>query len=150
MKRKLLLVLVLLIILIQFIQPERNEGSSPDTGFSLLPLQSEVDHLLKQSCYDCHSNHTNYPWYAWIQPVAWWLNDHIREGKQSLNFDEFDSYDSAFQIHKLEEIAHEIETGKMPLSSYTSLHPEARLSVAQKDSLIRWTKHAVKRIRQKN
>ena len=36
---------------------------------------------LQVSCYDCHSNNTAYPWYNKIQPVAWFLEDHIKNGK---------------------------------------------------------------------
>ncbi len=149
MKRKLFLALLVLLVVIQFIQPEANDGPPYNSSFYLLPMQAEVEQLLKQSCYDCHSNHTNYPWYAWIQPVAWWLDDHIREGKQSLNFDEFHTYDSAFKQHKLEEIAAEVKSGKMPLPSYTSMHPEARLSAAQKSAIINWTKAVSEKMREK-
>ena len=57
--------------------------------------------ILKTSCYDCHSNNTTYPWYSKIQPVSWWLNDHISEGKRELNFDEFGSYSIRRQFNKL-------------------------------------------------
>ena len=42
------------------------------------------------------------------------------------------------QLHKLEEISEEVIEGEMPLSSYTPMHPEARLSEEQRKQISDW------------
>ena len=95
--------------------------------------------ILKTSCYDCHSNNTTYPWYSKIQPVSWWLNDHISEGKRELNFDEFGSYSIRRQFNKLKEANEQIEENEMPLQSYTLIHRNASINDAQKQTIIKWS-----------
>ena len=92
--KRFLLLLLLVFIGIQFFRPAKNksEGISANDITAKYAVPDDVKAILKTSCYDCHSNNTNYPWYSNIQPVAWWLKDHIDEGKRELNFSEFASY----------------------------------------------------------
>lgn len=94
--------------------------------------------IFKTSCFNCHSNNTNYPWYNKIQPVAWILEDHIAEGKEELNFNEFGSYSIRRQKSKLKSMASQIDDDEMPLSSYTLIHKEAKLSDEDKDKVLTW------------
>ena len=102
----------------------------------LYPVPDSVMSILKSVCYDCHSNNTHYPWYSNIQPVALFLNRHIVEGKKELNFDEFGSYTRRRQQSKLKAIANQVRDGEMPLSSYSILHKDARLTSGQRDYII--------------
>src|SRR6187549_2563283 len=113
-------ILLLVFIIIQFIRPEKNkaEGISKNDISTLYPVPANVQSILKTSCYDCHSNNTVYPWYSKIQPFAWWLNNHIQDGKKDLNFSEFASYRIRKQYKKLEEINELVKEGEMPLDSY--------------------------------
>lgn len=140
--RKLMMVLVLALIIIQFFRPERNEGEQkiPSSIENRFPVRSEVASILERACYDCHSNRTAYPWYASVQPVAWWLDDHIREGKSHLNFNTFLDYPLHRQFHKLEELEEVTGEGEMPLASYTLVHRNAILSEADKNLLIGWSR----------
>ena len=141
MLKKILIVLVAIFILIQFFRPAKNNsGVAPHPMSAKYPMPAEVATIFKGACYNCHSNKTEYPWYAEVQPVAWWLANHVKEGKQRLNFDDFTSRRIAFQNHKLEEIGEQVEEKKMPLPSYTwlGLHPEARITEAQRDLIIDW------------
>ena len=101
-------------------------------------VPEQVQGILEKSCYNCHSNNTDYPWYAYIQPLHWYLNDHIEAGKAELNFNEFDSYSSRRKLNKLRAIANSIEDGTMPLPSYTLLHGNAVLSETEKALLMSW------------
>lgn len=85
-------------------------------------------------------------WYESIQPLGWWIADHIHEGKEELNFSEFASYSTKKQIHKLDEVIEMIEDGEMPLESYTYVHGEAKLNPQQKDKLIDWAKNGMKQL----
>jgi len=135
-------VLLAALIIIQFFKPERNLSSSETIAANdiskLYPVPQEVASILKTSCYDCHSNNTHYPWYSNFQPVAWWLADHVKEGKGELNFSEFASYRIGKQYRKLEKMNSEVKEGEMPLESYTFIHGDAKLNPAQKEKLISW------------
>lgn len=138
--KKILLIVVLLFVAIQFIPVAHNENKEA-TNKSI----EQVHHVpeavlttLKTSCYDCHSNQTHYPWYAKIQPVAFWIGDHIEEGKDELNFSKFGDYSLRRQFHKLEEISEQIEENEMPLKSYTVIHGNAVLSDIQKKEMKEW------------
>jgi hypothetical protein len=135
-KKKFLYAVVAILILIQFIRPERNLGKA-ETENTIF-VNAEVGTILQTSCFDCHSNYTNYPWYTNIQPIGWWLNHHVDEGKEELNFSEFETYSLKRKLHKLEEIKEMVEEGEMPLSSYTLIHGDTKLSPEQKEILYTW------------
>ncbi len=71
--------------------------------------------------------------------MAWWLDDHIREGKHDLNFSEFASYRIGKQYRKLEEVIDLVKKGDMPLQSYTIVHTDAKLTREEKVLLTSWT-----------
>jgi hypothetical protein len=134
-----LLVIAAILVLIQFIRPARNESAEYSKDITKkFPVPDSVLTILKPACYDCHSNHTDYPWYANIQPVAWWLADHVNEGKKELNFSEFASYRPFRQYNKLDKIVKELDESEMPLYSYTIMHGNARLSNEQRLIVSHW------------
>lgn len=140
MIKKIFIGLLIVLVIIQFIHPAKNKSTSSqpnDIGVTM-NVPDDVSIILRKACYDCHSNNTNYPWYANIQPVAWWLNDHIEEGKDELNFSEFGGYKMKRKIKKFNEIAGEVTDGEMPLKSYTWIHKEAKLSKEEANTLINW------------
>lgn len=142
MKKKIGIGLLVVLVLIQFIRPEANDGQA-DTSQDIthaVQVPATVLTTLKTACYDCHSNHTNAVWYANINPIGWWLNHHIEEGKAELNFSEFATYKPKRADHKLEEIAEEVEEGHMPISSYTFMHADAKLSKVQIEEIVAWAK----------
>ena len=114
--------------------PEVGEKIDPDD----LIGTAEVQAILRRACYDCHSNHTNYPWYAAVQPVGWWLNDHVAEGKGELNFSEFATYSTKRAVRKLRSTADEVRERHMPLKSYLLMHGEAKLTDADVTLLATW------------
>ena len=135
------LILLAVFVLIQFIRPDKNQSTSQKlttdiTGIYVVP--NDVQTILKNACYDCHSNNTKYPWYVNIQPVGWFMAGHIKNGKKELNFNEYGTYSSKRQRNKLKRMKEQIEENKMPLSSYTLLHREARLTANQKEQITRW------------
>ncbi|GGW54581.1 heme-binding protein [Winogradskyella epiphytica] len=133
-------VLLVAFVGIQFVPTERNQSDVvPKTDFML--VNSVPDHIkskLQTSCYDCHSNNTQYPWYNKVQPIAWFLEDHIKEGKAELNFNEWDSLSNRRKKSKLRSIIKQIENDEMPLDSYTLIHKDASFSEAEKQELIQW------------
>lgn len=146
----LFLILPALFILIQlYPRPKKNieQSLNPnDISFSNKTIPAEQN-ILKSSCYDCHSNNTTYPWYSAIQPVAWWLGDHIREGKKELNFSEFGTYSLRRKYKKFGEIIKEVEEGEMPLKSYTRIHTDAKLDAAKKAQILQWANAEYERMK---
>jgi Haem-binding domain len=138
--KRLFLLLLLAFIVIQFFRPAKNiaVSISADDITKKYAVPTDVQAILKTSCYDCHSNTTVYPWYSNFQPIAWWLDDHVQEGKKELNFSEFATYRIGRQYRKLEEINAEVKENKMPLESYTLIHGNAKLNEQQKLSIANW------------
>ncbi|QED37161.1 hypothetical protein FK178_05305 [Antarcticibacterium arcticum] len=134
------LVLLVVFVGIQFIPANRNTSDYiPQSDFTeVFEVPENINTILQTSCYDCHSNNTNYPWYNKIQPFTWYLNDHIEKGKEELNFSEFGEYSSRRQSSKLRSISSQVEDGEMPLSSYTLVHWDAKLSAKEKEVFIAW------------
>lgn len=125
---------------IQFIPTDRNQSSVVlDTDFMVVNnVPASIENKIQVSCYDCHSNNTAYPWYNKIQPVAWFLGDHIKEGKAELNFNEWDEYSDRRKNSKLRSIISQIEDDEMPLDSYTIIHADAKFSEDEKSEIIEY------------
>jgi hypothetical protein len=139
--KKMLLALLLVFIAMQFIRPAPNISNAVQQAdmITYFNTAANVAGILKTSCYDCHSNNTRYPWYANVQPMGWLLANHVKDGKEELNFNEFTNYSKRRQLSKLKSIQNSIKDGSMPLSSYTSMHSDAKLSEDRKALLIQWT-----------
>jgi len=140
MVKKIVFVLLIILIVIQFFHPARNkaEGEQPNNVSKLYPVSPDVKNILDKACMDCHSNNTAYPWYSKIQPVDWWMTHHVNEGKRELNFDEFATYNLRRQYHKLEEVMKQVKDNEMPISTYTWIHKDAILTTAEQNGLINW------------
>ncbi|MBD2752061.1 heme-binding domain-containing protein [Spirosoma validum] len=140
MLRNVLLTLLGILVFIQFFRPEKNqaEGLSPNDITTKYAVPANVQGVLKRSCFDCHSNNTTYPWYDNIQPVAWFLANHIKEGKSELNFSEFATYPPKKARHKLEEVGEAVTDGWMPLGSYLWIHQDAKLKPEEAKLIASW------------
>lgn len=138
--RILLFTALLLFVVIQFFQPERN--TSDESSNHILEIEKVPDNIkmvLENACLDCHSNQTNYLWYHKMAPVSWMIEKHIQEGKEELNFSDWGEFDIYDKIGILEEICQEVERKKMPLKSYTAIHKKAKLSEQQEAEFCAWT-----------
>ena len=150
--KKILLLLLVVFLAIQFIQPARNtNGQALPTDISkVVSVPENVQSLLQTACYDCHSNHTNYPWYTYVQPVGWILHNHIINGKKELNFNDFGSYSKRRRQSKLKAIADQVRDDEMPLSSYRFMHKKARLTKDEKAMIINWVNNTKDSLSLKN
>jgi len=133
---KILLVLTLVLFGIQLVPVPRE--NPPVTAEILAPDQ--VRSRLESSCYDCHSNQTVWPWYSHVAPVSWLVYRDVRKARDELNFSLWDEYTDRRRDHKLEEIEEKVSEGEMPLKIYLPLHPDARLSDADRQTLVDWAR----------
>lgn len=141
--KKILVIILFVFLVIQFFQPALNtdEGRVYTTDFThTYKMPAEISTMLKASCYDCHSNNTNYVWYDYVQPGRWLVEKNIRQAKNELNFNEWGNYSARKQERLLHSMAEQVETGQMPLRSYTLLHKNAVLSKDQIEVLTKWLK----------
>jgi mono/diheme cytochrome c family protein len=88
--------------------------------------------LAIRACYDCHSNETVWPWYSNIAPVSWMVYRDTMEGREALNFSEWNP--NRFE-DAVEEAAEVVLEGEMPPAKYFPTHPEARLTTAERQQL---------------
>lgn len=140
MFKKIAWVLLAALIVIQFIHPAKNKAEGKQANFigHVYAIPADVQAILAKACYDCHSNNTRYPWYAKLQPVHWWLNKHIVNGKKHVNYDEYTNRPLRYQYHKMEETIEMVKEGEMPLNSYTWTHKDARLTADEKAKITGW------------
>jgi len=145
MMKKVLVGLLILFLCLQFYRPAKNiaAAAGPHDLAAQFPVPAKVQEIFRRACYDCHSNNTFYPWYAEVQPVRWWLDSHITEGKRHLNFSDFGTYSHQKMADKLDEIIDQMEQHQMPLPSYTWAHPEARLTPDEIKTVVLWAEDMI-------
>lgn len=135
------IVLFAAFILIQFFRPGLTNPPvvKGETLQDSTQIPENVNALLNRSCNDCHSNETVYPWYSKIQPAAWFLRDHIDEGRREMNFSVWNTYETRKKLRKLEEVCEQIQSKEMPLPSYLWMHGDAELSDEEIKIICDWT-----------
>jgi mono/diheme cytochrome c family protein len=87
--------------------------------------------LVENACFTCHSNETQWSWYSKIAPVSWLTSHDVTDGREHLNFSDWDQHHAS-----ADEITEVINSGEMPPWYYTIMHSEARLSDQEKADLI--------------
>ncbi|HET6446256.1 MAG TPA: heme-binding domain-containing protein [candidate division Zixibacteria bacterium] len=105
------------------------------------PVQSEPNWdspetriLAQAACFDCHSNETDWgSWYESVAPASWLVQRDVEEGREHLNFSEWDQGGKPREADELWEV---LEYGSMPPAQYLLLHSEAKLTQEQKDQLV--------------
>ncbi len=123
------LVLVGVFLLIQLVPYGRNHTNPPVRQEPVWD-SPQTRELAKRACFDCHSNETVWPWYSNIAPISWLVQRDVEEGRQALNFSEWD------RPQEVDDIIEVIREGEMPPLTYKLLHPQARLSPAEQEALI--------------
>lgn len=130
------LALLVILIAIQFIPVDKNNPSER----SAAAAPAEVQVLLRRACFDCHSNETVWPWYSQIAPASLLIARDVKNGRKEVNFSTWGTFDEKRKARKLKEIAKEVEKGDMPPFYYLPLHPDAKLSPAERDVIVNWAK----------
>ena len=137
MLKKIGLGLLLIWIAAFFFQPKIENAEVKSNENINAP---EIASILKKACYDCHSNEANSPWYSAVPPVSYWLVNHVKEGKEELNFSLWQTFTEKRQDKKRREIIEMLEEKEMPLESYLIMHEEAKLTDEEIAKIIDWAK----------
>jgi mono/diheme cytochrome c family protein len=134
MLRKIILTLTALVVggflLIQLVPYGRNHTNPPVIQEPAWD-SPQTQELFTRACADCHSNTTVWPWYSNVAPISWLVYRDTMEGRQKLNVSEWN------RPQEGDEAAEQVSQGEMPPAIYLPTHPEARLTAAEKEQLIR-------------
>jgi cytochrome c len=114
--------------------------------FEGLTVDAEAKAILDRACLDCHSDETRWPWYSSIAPASWLVERDVLEARKQLNFSRWPEYGSEGERQLLGLIGEYVEAGVMPPGHYRLMHPEARLTAAERDLLTEWTRTEAERI----
>ena len=142
--KKAFLIIVAILILIQFIRPERTNPLLDPAEAVQAP--EEVAAILRRSCYDCHSNETKWPWYSAVAPMSWSIASHVREGRKALNFSRYRAIDPKIKAKRLKRMIKTTRNGMMPLPSYLWLHKDAKLSPEEKQRIEAWAESELQKL----
>ena len=128
--RRVLLLLFVALVAIQFVPMGRDHTNPPVTGEPDWD-SPRTRELFMTVCGDCHSHETRWPWYAHVAPASWLVEKDVEEGRGEFNV-------STWNITKKHglDAADEYESGEMPLWFYLPLHPSADLGSEDRQALL--------------
>lgn len=135
MKKGSTIILVLLVgfFLLQLFRPEKIDRGIPAKNLTVVP--KEVNKILRNSCFSCHSSEAHLSWFDKITPANFLVNNHIKEGRKALDFSNWDALPDPKKSATIYFALNSILHGGMPLTSYTTFHPSAKLTPVQIDVL---------------
>jgi hypothetical protein len=132
--RRIRIALLSLVVLFAAIQlvPYGRDHTNPRVIEEPPWISAEARRVAVTACFDCHSNETRWPWYSNVAPVSWFIQGDVDEGREALNFSEWNR--SQPDANESEDT---IRDGEMPPRFYLLLHPDAALSDDDQELLIR-------------
>lgn len=126
---KIAIGLILTGVVLQLV-PFGHEHSNPDTIQEPHWDSPQTRALAKRACFNCHSNETAWPWYSNIAPVSWLTQRDVNQGRAHLNFSEWND-----PVNEPDDVVEQVAGGNMPPWFYLPMHPEARLTQAERTAL---------------
>jgi Haem-binding domain len=140
---------VVIFLLLQFTNPARtNPTVTPEKDLMATNAPPpQVATLLHDACYDCHSDKTRWPWYSHVAPVSWLIASDVRDGRRHVNFSEWPHAYPSRAARLWENISDELGYDEMPPSQYKLMHPEARLTQAERQELINYANQEAKHLK---
>ncbi|MGH2752541.1 MAG: heme-binding domain-containing protein [Actinomycetota bacterium] len=128
--RRLVLVGAIAFAAVQFVPYGRAHDNPPVTQ-PVVWNSARTERLFNDACADCHSNETEWPWYSNVAPQSWLIQRDVDSGRADVNLSEMDR-----EQDELKDLIEVVAEGEMPPRRYTFLHPNARLSEADKRIMI--------------
>jgi mono/diheme cytochrome c family protein len=115
-------------LLIQLVPYGRSSHSNPPAANPFAWTDPQAEAIARESCYDCHSNETEWWWATNIAPFSWLVQRDVDGGRENLNFSDWNS----LPVAAVEEAVN----GEMPPFQYTLIHPDAKLTDAERQTLV--------------
>ena len=137
--KKTVLILPAALLLASLIHHPREKAQPHQQLLAGARVSPDVLSVIDRACRDCHSDHVRYPWYSYVAPISWLVEHDIAEGRRHLDFSRWTEYTVVRRERSLSEIANQVRDGGMPLPIYAAVHPAARLSQAERDTVFEWT-----------
>jgi len=78
--------------------------------------------------------------YSYLPLVSWAVEKDVAEARQHMDLSRWNQYSVGEKQDLLARLGAEVRSHQMPLPRYLLLHPEARLSEAERQVLYDWTK----------
>jgi len=106
-----------------------------------LNVPAPVEVILNNACKDCHSHQTRWPWYARVAPLSWMVAGDVGRARRAMDLSEWTEQAGArpgIAMGTLLAACAGVESQRMPPAGYRRLHPKARLSEVQVDTLCEW------------
>jgi hypothetical protein len=106
-----------------------------------LSVPAPVETILRSACKDCHSHETRWPWYAKVAPFSWMVAGDVERARRAMDLSEWSEKAGArpgIAVGTLMAACAGVEAQRMPPAGYRQMHPEARLTAAQVDTLCGW------------
>lgn len=116
------------LLLIQLIPYGHNHDNPPVVAEPAWD-SAQTRELAVRACFDCHSNEVTWPWYSNVAPMSWLVQFDVEEGRNHLNFSEWNNPRHA------DDAARVVRNGAMPPTKYTLIHSDARLTDAEMEAL---------------
>jgi heme-binding protein len=140
LKRAAIVFVAVFVAVFAAAQLVRPEHTNPTTDVSRtiqarLGAASELATVLDRACNDCHSNETIWSHYPQVAPVSWVMAYGVNQGRKAVNFSEWAAYPPEQQRALLVVSCRDASEGKMPPRLYTLMHPEARLSAQDVETI---------------
>lgn len=126
---KILAVLLIVFVLIQFFRPEKINYGVHTQNLSNVP--KEVNSIIRNSCFDCHSSEAHLRWYDQLTPANFFVNYHIKEGRKALDFSKWNMWPKAQQNSTIYYAVNKVLSGEMPISSYSAVHSSSKINAQQ-------------------
>jgi hypothetical protein len=143
--RRIILIAGLALAGIQFVPGKRVSNPPVIPSHTIeagLDVPAPVQHILNSACKNCHSYETRVPWYGKVAPVSWMVADDVERARRAMNLSEWTARAGArpaAAMGTLMAACAGVEGQRMPPAGYRRMHPEARLTAAQVETLCGWT-----------
>ena len=138
---RIVLAFIVVAVAAQLVRPDRTNPpvDQRKTLAANATVPAPVESILRRSCGDCHSNETRWPWYSEVVPMSWGVAQHVREGREAMNFSEWGAYPARRRAALLEKLCDEVREKRMPMPSYLWIHRDATLAEADWKALCDWS-----------
>lgn len=145
----IIVALVALFVVIQLLPIGRNH-TNPAVVAEPQWDSPQTRELAARACFDCHSNETVWPWYSKVAPISWLIANDVHEGRSKLNLSEWGvargeegeggeregGEGGEREGGEGDDVANLVRSGEMPPWYFLLLHPNAKLTDAEKEALI--------------
>jgi hypothetical protein len=122
-------------------------GGSGQTILREAQIDPQTFALVQRACQNCHSDKTEWPWYSHVAPVSWMLARDVQQARLHMNLSRWQDYSTDGQLRLLSAIGSAVRNREMPVQRYVLVHPEARLTDAERQQIYRWTRTERNRLR---